>query len=306
MKREQEAPCFSTGSITIQQDIENLLEKIEQEFAFADITPYHFAYDIRASFRGVLAHQKALAELLLRLSNIKPTGLWPSSANDEPETPLPSSKLTLRELSKDRQKVRKQHWAPGEYMVLDSNGIIVKSTFYVQHKNMLIGQLGSTDWERYEEEERPKTTGLTLRELISDGQKVRKVYWEPGDYVIFDNSGYVVNGSANKARHFGWTVFDLGGVNWELYENPKTTGLPFLEATEDGQKARRPHWGHEQWVQFSGGCLVDRSGEKPLLTEESYRANDWEIYKDKAPKSVKTMTGYEAAKLVMEGKEDQL
>ena len=96
-------------------------------------------------------------------------------ASDIFTQPTPSpTKPTLRELSKDRQKVRKQHWAPGEYMILDSNGNIIKSTFHAPLKNMMIGQLGSTDgWEKFEEEEKPKTTPLTLRELSKDGQKVR-------------------------------------------------------------------------------------------------------------------------------------
>ena len=222
----------------IQQDIKSLHERTGKAYSDTYIANYDCKPIIRAAIRQVFIQQKDLTKLLLRLSNVKPIGLYPSSANDESETPLPPPKPTLRELSKDRQKVRKQHWAPGEYVVLDSNGIIIKSTFDPLHTNMLIGQLGSTDgWEQYEEEEKPKPTGLT-----------------------------------------------------------------FLEATENGQKARRPKWKPGIWVKFFCGELIDQSSSPTTLREESYRANDWEVYKDKAPEPAKTITGYEAAKLMLEGR----
>ena|GEM_PF-845825 len=87
-----------------------------------------------------------------------------------------------------------------------------------------------------------------------------------------------------------------------LYEEEKSkTGLTFLEATKDGQKARRSFWNDDVFVQFKDAVLVEETGSgSPILRERDYHTADWEIFEKKNP--VKTMTGYEAAKLVMEGK----
>ena len=96
----------------------------------------------------------------------------------------------------------------------------------------------------------------------------------------------------------------------EEEEKPKTTGLTFLEATKDGQMARRPHWISNTYICFDTNIffdtkepyadykLYDWQGEfASWVTSEDYHANDWEIYEEPV-----TMTGYEAVKLVMEGK----
>ena len=133
-------------------------------------------------------------------------------------------------------------------------------------------------------------------------QALRRPYWKPDEYIIVSTGGEVVGGSINTECLCG-TYAQLDKCDWERYEEkPKTTGLTFLESTEDGQKARRPKWKPGIWVKFFCGELIDQSSSPTNLREESYRANDWEIYRDKAPEPVKTMTGYEAAKLILEGR----
>ena len=265
--------------MTIQQDIEELLEKIEQEFAFADITPYHFAYDIRASFRGVLAHQKALAELLLRLSNIKPTGLWPSSANDEPETPPP--KPTLRELSKDGQKVRQSFWKPGEYIIMSDKGEIVGGSAATDSLMGCFPIMNSCGWERYKEKEKPKTTGLTFLEATEDGQMARRPNWTPNTYVFFDmsdlHSDYKLHD--NYGRFASWlTRDDYCANDWEIYEEPVKTNAPVKTMTgfdalklvlqdKTVKRLSKPlyHYGKYSKNAYTG----------TLITLENLEADDW-------------------------------
>jgi len=219
----------------IQQDIETLIEKIDEGSRCAKRQDNVSGAMTRALFIQVFARQKDLAQLLLRLSNVKPTGLYPSSVNEESETTPSPTILTLRELSKDGQRVRRPYWKPDEYIIVSASGEVVGGSINTECLCGTYAQLDKCYWERYEEEEKPKTIGLS-----------------------------------------------------------------FLEATKDGQRARRPKWKPGIWVKFFCGELIDQSSSPANLREEHHRANDWEVYE--TPEPTKTMTGYEAAKLVMEGK----
>ena len=223
----------------IQQDIESLSERINK--AYADMHGANFGSKatIHATISHVFIQQYDLAKLLLRLSNIKPTGLWPSSANDESETPPP--KPTLRELSKNGQKVRRPFWKPDEYIIVSDSGEVVGGSIATESVCGAYAQLDKCGWERYEE--KPKTTGLSFLEAAKNGQMARRPHWEPNTYIFFD-----------EGQHSDYKLHDNNGefASW--------------------------------------------------LTRDDYYANDWEIYEVKESESIKTITGYEAAKLVIEGK----
>ena len=294
---------------TIQQDIRTQIEEIEVALRCAKGNVSGVM--TRALFIQAFARQKDLAQLLLRLSNVKMTGLYPFSANESVDTsnsetlgnvsPSINSTANITDktdvlwqgLGKNGQKIRKTFWSPETYVVVDDDGKIINgsdNTRYLWGRMLATALSTEGRWEWYEDKTNTiaDTTHVHEKQAPLPSGRIFNVI--DGEIV------YTEPKTDTDDHHEVQKVFE---------EKPKTTGLTFLEATKDGQKARRPHWDTNAYVFFdvsdphSDYKLYDSAGEfASALTRDDYRANDWEIHGELA----KTMTGYEAAKLVMEGK----
>ena len=348
---------ISLGRATADSPAPQLTPRAKKamEYAFEEATSLKCAYiGSEHILLGLLREKEGVAaQVLLNLGitleavrqEVKELlGLCETSLKEETSA-LPQ-RQTLRELSKDGQKVRKQHWAPEEYVVLDAEGRIICGTLSLSCEKIGCDQLDyAGDWEVYDdtavdtthvhekrvraEEEDDEHTYRFYYCHSEDayllGLRVGNFYyarWKEGGYFQFEMSRHLPWGEPIPSNGGGcyrypskpveldfqlWLkgflaqrvteaeskkpvarryeekkLYRWDGKDFVPYEEEKskTTGLTFLEATKDGQKARRPKWKPGIWVKFSCRQLEDQSCSPTNLHEEDYHANDWEIYKE--------------------------
>ena len=320
----------------IQQDIEKFIDESEQALGLTDALNYADVSAIRASFNSTMYGCRILADLLLRLSKVKPTGLYPSSANDEsPDLAdgvcfeLPWSKRAATLMVTATIEARKfncpyigtEHILLGLLRLPDGIAVaalrnmgvdlaamrheidtlvrlgaapsdtpklpltprakkVLKYAFeeakrlkcaYIGSEHILLGLL----WEREgiaaqvlfdldvtiervtqevkellgRDETIPKeeTPALpqrqTLRELSKNGQKVRKRHWAPEEYVVLDSDGRMIEGTlSTSGGKIGSGQLDFAD-DWEVYDDTvvDTTHVHEKRAKEEEEGDESPY-----------------------------------------------------------------
>ena len=300
--------------MTIQQDIEKLLVCARasinsmKEQNIDKYTSCVIHSDVILIYKRI----EELAELLLKLSNIKPTALYPSSANDEEEDKSVTG-MTFLEAVEDGKKARRPVWCKDEYVWFNYRDDGFAS---LRDQNGEIGDVCqqdyyATDWEHYKEtKEVPREkTYMTFYQAIKSGEKIRQNAWNPDEYIMATRNGDLVDEYGNE-----FTPDDdhYSQKTWEYYEETKeslgkTSELNFFQSIKRGDKVRKKEWPAHAYVTINDkGKLVSENGVDVGFMRKAFYDCDWEPYAEEKKESedgpVPTMDGHEAARLVMEGK----